>query len=228
MDLVAAASEIQRFESGGLTSRISQLESAFQRATTGELKSRLEAVGVHDSTLAASILLKQVAGQVNVLVHALGILLCLPDLLEPDETVQYVSLGAGNTGRPFDLETDRRVAEFKFMNWRGADTIRQNGLFKDLYLLEAAETPKRKQMFVVGDTLPLKFLHGSRALASVMSRNRKLGDTFTARFGTQFATVADYYVAHGHAVELVDLNRLFPGRFAVLDATVEADSAVSL
>lgn len=222
MDLVAAAREIQIFESGGLTRRIGQLERTLQQARASDLRSRLEEAGVREATLAASIQLKQVAGQVNVLIHALGILLCLPDLLDPAETVQYLSLGAGNTGKSFDLETDRRVAEFKFTTWRGADTIRQNGLFKDLYLLEASPTIKRKQMFVIDDSLPLKFLHGSRALASVMSRNRKLGDQFTARFGIAFATVGEYYVAHGHSVEIVDLNRLFPGRFVALDVADQA------
>ncbi|WP_283814259.1 hypothetical protein [Bradyrhizobium aeschynomenes] len=44
-------------------------------------------------------------------------MLCLPHILEEGEIVDYVSLGAGNTGRPFDLETNRRIAEFKFIHW---------------------------------------------------------------------------------------------------------------
>jgi hypothetical protein len=39
-------------------------------------------------------------------------------------------------GRSFDLETDRQVAEFKFIAWRGgAEAIRQNGLFIDIFRL---------------------------------------------------------------------------------------------
>jgi len=56
--------------------------------------------------MAAAALMKRVAGQINVVIHALGILLCLPHILEADEVVEYVSLGAGNTGRAFDLETN--------------------------------------------------------------------------------------------------------------------------
>jgi RNA polymerase sigma-70 factor (ECF subfamily) len=33
--------------------------------------------------------------------------------LEPGELVQSLSLGAGNTGRAHDLETDRRIDEFR-------------------------------------------------------------------------------------------------------------------
>ena len=42
------------------------------------------------------------------------------------------------TGRSFDLETSCRVAvaEFKFIRWQGdPESIRQNQLFKDFYLL---------------------------------------------------------------------------------------------
>ena len=53
--------------------------------------------------------MKRLAGQINVTIHALGILMCLPHILEPDERVESVSLGAGNTGRDFDLETNVRV-----------------------------------------------------------------------------------------------------------------------
>jgi len=60
--------------------------------------------------LGAAGLIKQLAGQINVVIHALGILLCLPHILRPGEVIEYVSLGAGNTGRAFDLETNLRVA----------------------------------------------------------------------------------------------------------------------
>jgi hypothetical protein len=42
------------------------------------------------------------------------------------------------TGRSFDLETSYRVAvaELKFIRWQGGpESIRQNQLFKDFYLL---------------------------------------------------------------------------------------------
>ena len=52
-------------------------------------------------------------GQINVIVHAVGILVALPKILELGELVQSLSLGAGNTGRAHDLETDRRIDEFR-------------------------------------------------------------------------------------------------------------------
>ena len=112
------------------------------------------------------------------MIHAIGILLCLPHILEPDERVQYLSLGAGNTGKAFDLETDRRVAEFKFIHWRGADAVRQNGLFKDFYLLAEDPTTKQKLLYVLEEERPRSFLNGRRSLNSIMSTNRKLRHAF--------------------------------------------------
>ena len=67
--------------------------------------------------------------------------MCLPHTLEARGAVEYVSLGAGNTGREFDLETNRRIAEFKFIHWRGgAESIRQNQLFKDFYLVAESKS----------------------------------------------------------------------------------------
>jgi len=147
------------------------------------------------------------AGQINVTIHALGILLCLPHILEQGETVEYVSLGAGNTGREFDLETNLRVAEFKFIRWRGgAESIRQNSIFKDYVLLAENLTPKRKYLYLVGTEHALKFLHGGRALSSVLSRNDKLQKMFSERFGSQFSKVRDYYGAHRDAVQIEDVS----------------------
>jgi hypothetical protein len=129
----------------------------------------LEGAGVGREALAAAAEMKRLAGQINVTIHALGILLCLPHILEPGERVEYVSLGAGNTGREFDLETNLRVAEFKFIRWRGgAESIRQNSVFKDYLLLAEHPTAKRKYLYLLGTEHALKFLRGGRALSSVL------------------------------------------------------------
>ena len=61
--------------------------------------------------------------------------------------VPSLVLGAGNTGREFDLETNYRIAEFKFIHWRGGpDTIRQNSIFKDFFLLADGESANRKYL----------------------------------------------------------------------------------
>lgn len=68
----------------------------------------LEGVGAGREVLEAAAELKRQGGQINVTIHALGILLCLPHLLEPDECVEYLSLGAEYTSRSFDREANLR------------------------------------------------------------------------------------------------------------------------
>lgn len=141
MPLDQSVIAFQAFCGTDLTSTLSRIESRLQGMTADELPATLNAVGGSHSTLAGAGELKRILGQLNVVIHALGMLLCLPNILEPTEIIESVSLGAGNTGRAFDLETDRRVAEFKFINWQGgAESIRQNGVFKDFYLLAEHNT----------------------------------------------------------------------------------------
>jgi len=105
MELARAAEEVQRFESGALTARISGAEQTLEGLRAEQLPATLVELGVGESLLSAATVLKRAVGQVNVLIHAVGILTSLPKILEPGETIAYLSLGAGNTGRPFDLET---------------------------------------------------------------------------------------------------------------------------
>lgn len=172
----------------------------------------LETQSVTPETLRAALLIKSVAGQINVVVHALGILTALPYILETDEVIESLSLGAGNTGRDHDLTTDRRIAEFKFIEWRGGpESIRQNGLFADLFNLASDPVTKRKQMYVVGKTIPLRFLGNRRSLSSLLSKNVLLTQRFHDAHGDQFGTVRDYYDSIRGQIEIIDLLDVVPG-----------------
>jgi hypothetical protein len=144
-----------------------------------------------------------------------------------DETVEYVSLGAGNTGREFDLETNRRIAEFKFIHWRGgAESIRQNQLFKDFYLLAESTSRKRKYLYVLGTHTPLRFLNGGRKLDSVLSRNVKLLNDLQTQHGTKYKKVCEYYLAHRHLVVIEDVSPWLPELVAE-SAEIEEESELT-
>ncbi|HJP58896.1 MAG TPA: hypothetical protein VJ865_02820 [Gemmatimonadaceae bacterium] len=211
-DILAAAEALSSFTRNSLTNRIAALETDCAETDADALQRTLTASGVSHDLLAAAYAMKRAAGQINVVIHALGILLCLPHVLEPGERVSSLSLGAGNTGRAFDLETDRRIGEFKFIHWQGgAETIRQNALFKDLYQLVEYPTKKKKFVYVLGTHHPLRFLNGGRALSSVMSRNRKLWEGFLSKYGNSLSTVGDYYALKKGEVSLVDVSSFVPG-----------------
>jgi hypothetical protein len=198
---------LARFTGRDLTQTLSRIEGRISGITANDCTTFLEGAGAGRDVLAAAAEMKRLAGQINVTIHALGILLCLPHILSRGEQVQSVSLGAGNTGRKFDLETTQRVAEFKFIRWcGGAESIRQNSIFKDFVLMAVDPTPKPKYLYLLGTEHARKFFRGGRALSSVLSRDNKLQKMFSDRFGNRFQTVGDYYAVHGGAVQIEDVS----------------------
>ncbi len=192
IDIADAARAIEAFSEPSLTVRVRNLESEFGQATLLELSQRLDGASITHELLASASAVKTLAAQVNVTIHTIGILLCLPHLLGPGERVMSLSLGAGSGKKQFDLVTDRRVAEFKFIHWRGADSVRQNGLFKDFYRLAEFETTKAKMMYVLGKEHPLRFLRGNRRVESALPA-KSLWHSYQAKYGSRHTTVGEYF-----------------------------------
>lgn len=209
--LVESARNIQQFENDSLRNRLSNLENVFEGIDKQGSQTLVSTQNITPSLLDSAFVLKRAAGQINVIVHAVGILVALPHILKEGEVVHSLSLGAGNTGKAFDLETNWRVAEFKFIQWRGgSEAIRQNSIFKDFYWLAETKTSKERCLYVVGLTYPLKFFTGGRALSSVMSRNNKLWTDFQRRYGSRFTKVCDYYEYRKALVQIVDILEAVP------------------
>jgi hypothetical protein len=214
---------LQGFRGADLTRTIYQIEKSLKGASAESYAAVLTTSGAKAEVLGAAGLIKQLAGQINVVIHALGILLCLPHLLRPGEIIDYVSLGAGNTGRAFDLETNLRVAEFKFIRWQGGpESIRQNSLFKDFYEMAEQETPKEKYLYVLGTEHGEKFFNGGRALSSVL-RTATLRNKFNEKFGDQYRTVRDYYMPRKALVVIQDVSPFVPELVAVAAEAAEVD-----
>ena len=206
-DLSDIVAILDRFTGKDLTETLARIEKDARRVTEEGCGALLERAGATRKTLAAAAELKRMAGQVHVTIHALGILRCLPHILETGEKIESISLGAGNTGQPFDLETNLRVAEFKFIHWRGGpESIRQNATFKDFYLLAVHPTPKRKHLYLLGTQHAVKFLRGDRSLKSVLSTDQKVRSMFFDQFGERFRTVGEYYAVHKREVEIGDVS----------------------
>lgn len=212
VDIQTAAAALQAFRgTRGLTSRIASLERQVRGLTTADIEPLLASEGVDNLTLAGAVEIKRLAGEVNVVIHALGIALALPRLLEPGEIVLETSLGAGNTGRNFHLTTDRRVAEFKFIHWRGgAEAIRQNGLFIDIFHLAEADTQKERYMYLTELERALRFLEGRRAIGSVLSKSRSVEERFRALYGSRYSVVSEYWRDVRERVHLVDASSVVP------------------
>ncbi len=91
-----ANKEVEQFKKGSLRQRVSSLEKELVgKDKTGCPFIYSEHV-IGSSLLDSAVALKRAAGQVNEVVHAIGILLSLPHILRDEETIQSLSLAAGN------------------------------------------------------------------------------------------------------------------------------------
>jgi hypothetical protein len=115
MDPGDAFATLVGFSGKDLTATLARIEQSLVGVNADNCSVVLQDHNANRNVLSAAGLVKRLAGQINVIIHALGIILCLRHLLEPGEVIESASLGAGNTGKPFDLETNRRLAEFKFI-----------------------------------------------------------------------------------------------------------------
>lgn len=205
MSIYQAIKAVETFQGTSLTESISSIEKCVRGMRINELQNLCARHQIDDDFIASALSIKKIARQINVVIHAAGILRSLQHIMEPEEEIISVSLGAGNTGRKFDLETNFRVAEYKFIDWQGgAESIRQNGIFKDFVELAEDETTRRKYLYVVGTEFPLKFLRGGRVLTSVLSRQPAM----LARINEKYPSVkraCDYYDLKSDEVSVCDI-----------------------
>jgi len=210
-DLAQALTMLDGFRADSLRKAIAKLEHSLGGLTKSDAKTSLGKQGVTTKLMRAALLVKKHSSQINEIVHAIGILLVLPHILEAGESVESLSLAAGNTGKGFDLETNKRIAEFTFIHWQGgSETVRQNKIFKDFYFLAEAKTTKKRELFVIGTVYPSRFFESRRALPSIHGSNRKLGTAFAAKYGKNIRTVRDHYLPRKHLVAIRDLTKIIP------------------
>jgi hypothetical protein len=201
-DLAADIEQIATFAGTNLASTVANLESNFAQLTKQEVLQQLTAFSINDELVEAARSVKRAAGQINVVIHALGILTCLPLILGEGEIVEALSLGAGSTeNQRFDLETNRRVAEFTFIDWRGNDNTRLQKIFKDFYRLAEFKTDKAKELWLTESAHALKYLKSDTSIRSATHKHRNVWDSLRERYPS-LETVNDYYRLHSEDVAL--------------------------
>lgn len=204
MDMASALTRLEDFRTGGITARINALALALADACGDDCERRLQAIGAQNEMLHAALVVKQASAQIDTILHALGMALALPRILAADERVLHLSLGAGTNDGRFDLETDRRIAEFKFIQWRGQDAQRHIGLFKDFYDLAEEDTVKARYLYVLNRPRVVGFLSGRSKISRLLSK-AAFEERFTKRFGDRYANVGEYFKDRKDRVEITDL-----------------------
>jgi len=207
-DLMQALTLVNAFKGSRLSNNIAQLEYSTEGRKPAELARLLETKNINGNLLHAAVAVKRAAAQIDEVVHAVGTLLCMTEILDDDEVIEGVSLAAGNTGRSFDLETSKRVAEFTFIEWKGgSESIRKQKILKDFYVLAESLTPKSRYLYVVGDE------HGPRVFLSrspckgMLRKFAALQTEFVQKYGPTI-TVREYYQKKKQLVQVVDLHRV--------------------
>ena len=215
MSIDSAILSIEAFQGESLTESLSKIEQDIVGADLIATQEVCSDKAINNDFMNSALSIKNVAGQINVIIHAAGILYSLPSILHKGEIVESVSLGAGNTGKRFDLETNRRVAEYKFIDWKGGpESIRQNGIFKDFYNLAEYETDKEKFLYVVGTKYPLKFLNGGRALTSILSKQPKMLEAIKTSYGEEITVAYHYYNLFKDTVRISDISPFIGREYA--------------
>jgi hypothetical protein len=211
MDVVKLIEQIEQFKGGSLTRQIAMLESQLANTPSAEIAAMIREHQVDGRLFAATLSIKRLSAQIDVVVHAVGILCALPFILAQDEVVQSLSLGAGNAGSEFDLVTSHQIAEFKFIHWQPrGNAIRNKSLFQDFYKLACEKTDKKKNLYLLETDRPQRFLRGSRVILKALHRNPRAVADYSRRFQNQFTTVGDFYTAYRDEVHLVDLSQFLP------------------
>lgn len=202
-----------------LTTAVAQLEQALEGADRDTAAQIAIDGAIDEQLLKAAVMVRRELGRISDVIHASAIVALLPTLLGHGERiVGRPSLAAGNDpSRRYDLETDERVAEFKFSEWKGADAMRMRGTFKDLVHLAAHDDDRRPEMYVIGER-PLRWLRNSSSPASwALDRATSTRLLFEQQFGPLTTTVAEFTAGPGGRVKLVDLVDLLPALAALQD-----------
>lgn len=208
----------QFLEGGRLKQVVADLEYDLSSANGDQVTAATSTVGLGgpsgQSLFAAAVRTRAQLGRLNDLIHAAGISLALPLILEPGEHLaNRPSLAAGNDpSRPFDVETDRRVMEFKFGVWQtGSNAARKRAVFHDLVHLAADQSGRRGELYVIGSQ-SARFLRTTTSQVS-WALNRQADKTrelYEARFGSTDIRIPDFVTGPAGHVRLIDLEKILP------------------
>lgn len=135
--------------------------------------------------------IKKLSAQIDEIVHATGIIQCLPKILKKGEKVIDLSLASGADGEGIDLITDKRIAEFKFARWQEskANGMRKRQAFADLVNLYLHPTTKTKELYVFNAEKIKKFFESKKATwKNVLSKSGGLDNTLKEHLNSKKIT----------------------------------------
>ncbi|UPZ16245.1 hypothetical protein [Flavobacterium humidisoli] len=167
-----------------------------------------------ESIFTAAKIIKEASSQIDEIVHASGIMIAKEVWLHEDEKMQYLSLGAGNHKEHFDMETNLRIAEFKFGKWNenSANGIRRRGYFSNYISLLTANDHRSKYFVVEDKNSFVKFMNGKATWRNVLSKNlssfKKLEKFLIENKKEHLVTVCEIYKEFEEQVTIIEYNQI--------------------
>ena len=205
MDINQALETVATFKGNNLRSKLSDLRN--------KLISTSSTNGLIDENIYdAAIVVKKISAQIDEVVHAVGIIRCLPKILTKNEKIESLSLAAGSEGEGFDLVTNKRIAEFKFSVWQegnAANAMRKRQVFSDYINLLLADTTKAKELYVIGAYKIKKYFDGRADWKKVLSKSGGLDlilEKYLVSNNVSGRTLKD--VSTISKVRIIDINEL--------------------
>lgn len=147
---------IQEFKGSNLKLKLNELKSSIVKG-----QSYPDLSEIYNSALE----IKKLSAQIDEIVHATGIIQCLPKILKKGEKVTDLSLASGADGEGIDLVTNMRIAEFKFARWQEGkgNGMRKRQVFADLVNLYLNPTTTSKELYVFNAEQIKKFFGSKKA-----------------------------------------------------------------
>lgn len=211
MSIRDAVTQINLFRGHSLRKTISAMESQLEGAEGHQISEIRSSLDISQDLISSAAAVKRASAQIDVIIHSIGIIYCLPLILDSGELIENLSLGAGSAGSDFDVETNKRIAEFKFINWQErGNAVRKKTLFQDYFKLIRAETDKNKYFYLLNTQIPLRFLNGRSNILRLLDRNNRLKEDFVARYGKSYETVGEFFRNHRNEVHFVNLTEVAP------------------
>lgn len=170
-DIIKALVELENFSNGDRRKALIELGRKYEGKGVNEIPSP------NKSIYEAAQIIKKASAQINEIVHAFGIINCLPFILRKDEIIESLSLGSGASGNGIDLVTDIRIAEFKFSEWQNDNSngTRRRAVFSDYVSLLLKNDLRKKELYVFDADKIVSFLQSKEAKwENVLSRHSKL------------------------------------------------------
>ncbi|CAL2104637.1 hypothetical protein [Tenacibaculum sp. 190130A14a] len=161
----------------------------------------------------AALIVKKASAQINEVVHAVGIINSISEILDEGEKIVNLSLASGDEGDGFDLETDKRVAEFKFSRWQkegSKNGMRKRQIFADFAKLTILNTNKKKEIYALSSESIIKYFNGKASWEKVLSKSGnikiELKEYLDKINKAELKTLKD--ISSISTVEIIDLEKV--------------------